>query len=114
MELAGERRTAFMVSVYFVGTLFNLSFCKFSISHPNKKIKVFYFGMLFIFTFGNAALNLGANIVNYYEGDFQPIYTDKNFFNGPNFFMDGMRGRWFIMCLEQDYFRLKNFKNLFY
>ncbi len=52
----------------------------------NKKIKVFYFAMLFLFTFGNAALNLGANIINYYLNNPQPLYTDKNFFNGPNFF----------------------------
>ena len=52
----------------------------------NRKIRIFYFAMLFVFTFGNAALNLGANIINYYRNDFGFLYTDKNFFNGPNFF----------------------------
>ena len=52
----------------------------------NRKIRTFYFAMFFVFTFGNDALDLGTNIINYYWNAFGFLYTDKNFSGGPYFF----------------------------
>lgn len=50
------------------------------------KIKYFYYGLLFLFTFGNSAINLVLNIISYFSGNGADIiYTDTNFFYGPNF-----------------------------
>lgn len=51
-----------------------------------KKVKIIYGGLLFIFTFGNSAINLMNNIYHYFKYGGGEYFFDTNFFNGPNFF----------------------------
>lgn len=60
----------------------------------NSKVKWFYYILGILFTFGNATINLAANIISYYLEKEMVYYTDTNFFHGPNFLYG-----WYSWCI---------------